>query len=540
MRRTVTRGPEAIVAVLIGIETAFCCTRAPEDPPPTPLMLLSAVERAFEGRVIAVEDDVVPWPEEVCAGEGPFPLVTFRLNKIWKGPVAETIGVAWVGWVPPDLGWRGTLLLEEDADGMAVLRPLSRLYPAGDAPDFGTSCAEGETIADLAGTVCPGPVPLDVAFGVLAPAEDVVWGTYRFDASQTASEDGRTVASYAWNFGDGTTAEEPLVDHAFPGVGRYIVTLEATDDGGLVSSKTELLDIRFPSGDVSPWQSASVGGTEHLGREVFSEAVRAEGNGYSFIAGGGHLGGDSDRFQLLYQQVSGSAGVRARLPEYPPQGSVAAGQVALLLRDGVAKDGRMVALTVRTRNDQRMLEVIERNGSGTETRRLPDTAESGWLRLERRETEIFAEFSANGRDWRVLETFAADLPEVVLAGVGVAAFGGPNSLSLHVVIEDLQISSLSTLRFVRGDCDANGDAATVSDAIQLLNFSFFGFSPPACLAACDANGDGRTNGTVADALYMLQFAFLGGPAPMGPFPECGPGTEPDFQLGCNEPPAECL
>lgn len=93
--------------------------------------------------------------------------------------------------------------------------------------------------------------------------------------------------------------------------------------------------------------------------------------------------------------------------------------------------------------------------------------------------------------------------------------------------------------FVRGDCNADGSIASVTDALVLLSFNFSGAQPPACLAACDVNGDGATGG-VTDAVYLLSFSFSGGPPPVPPFPDCGEGLlDGDETLGCGSPPEAC-
>jgi hypothetical protein len=95
-------------------------------------------------------------------------------------------------------------------------------------------------------------------------------------------------------------------------------------------------------------------------------------------------------------------------------------------------------------------------------------------------------------------------------------------------------------RFLRGDCDGDGRIVGVTDAIKLLGFSFLGAPKPPCLAACDANGDGRAVGQITDAVYILLFSYLGGPPPVAPFPACGDGNLPtDPAVGCEVPLASC-
>ncbi len=51
----------------------------------------------------------------------------------------------------------------------------------------------------------------------------------------------------------------------------------------------------------------------------------------------------------------------------------------------------------------------------------------------------------------------------------------------------------------------------------------------------DANGDGMVD--IADPVSLLNFRFAGGPSPVAPFPDSGPGTLPaDQELGCANPP----
>ncbi len=79
-------------------------------------------------------------------------------------------------------------------------------------------------------------------------------------------------------------------------------------------------------------------------------------------------------------------------------------------------------------------------------------------------------------------------------------------------------------------CEVN-----VTDASCALNWLFSGAATPGCLAAVNTNGDDEAN--ITDAVYVLQYLFGGGPAPVDPYPDCGPGLLPaDVELGCANPP----
>jgi PKD repeat protein len=62
------------------------------------------------------------------------------------------------------------------------------------------------------------------------------------DGSSSSDPDG-TVASYAWTFGDGTTAAGARVSHAFPQPGSYPVTLTVTDTQGATGTRTQPVEV---------------------------------------------------------------------------------------------------------------------------------------------------------------------------------------------------------------------------------------------------------------------------------------------------------
>ena len=63
-----------------------------------------------------------------------------------------------------------------------------------------------------------------------------------FDASTSFKANGKIV-NYTWDFGDGTSGEDPIVEHSFAAAGEYFTTLTISDDRGKTEKKTRLVTV---------------------------------------------------------------------------------------------------------------------------------------------------------------------------------------------------------------------------------------------------------------------------------------------------------
>lgn len=68
-----------------------------------------------------------------------------------------------------------------------------------------------------------------------ASGSNLAWS---FDASASTAPSGRTITSYAWNFGDGSTGSGATASRTYNAAGTYTVTLTVTDSAGFTASTT--------------------------------------------------------------------------------------------------------------------------------------------------------------------------------------------------------------------------------------------------------------------------------------------------------------
>jgi PKD repeat protein len=76
-----------------------------------------------------------------------------------------------------------------------------------------------------------------------SPSSPITNQTINFNASQSRAVPGRTIVSYAWDFGDGTTGSGVQTTHAFTAVGTYVVTLTITDNAGQTAFANQSISV---------------------------------------------------------------------------------------------------------------------------------------------------------------------------------------------------------------------------------------------------------------------------------------------------------
>lgn len=110
----------------------------------------------------------------------------------------------------------------------------------------------------------------------------VVGEALSFDGGGSEDSDG-TIASYAWDFGDGTRADGQQATHAWASAGTYTLTLRVTDDAGARGEATAVVVITEAGGDGGSGGGAGGGGTPDGGGDA---AAAEDGGGCGCAAGG--------------------------------------------------------------------------------------------------------------------------------------------------------------------------------------------------------------------------------------------------------------
>lgn len=111
------------------------------------------------------------------------------------------------------------------------------------------------------------------------------------DASGSTDGDG-TIASYAWNFGDGATGTGAVASHAYGASGTFLITLTVTDDDGATATSSKSVTVTDPGG-------STVLASDAFERQVSSGLGTADAGGawsttgtasaYSVAGGSGRL-----------------------------------------------------------------------------------------------------------------------------------------------------------------------------------------------------------------------------------------------------------
>jgi PKD repeat protein len=114
------------------------------------------------------------------------------------------------------------------------------------------------TVGDAHGRTARISQSLTVVAGVnptasfaFSPTDPIPGSTVFFNASASRAAPGRTIVSYAWDFGDGTSGSGVTASRRYPTLGSYTVTLVVTDDAGRTAVASQTVPVKFPEEEES-------------------------------------------------------------------------------------------------------------------------------------------------------------------------------------------------------------------------------------------------------------------------------------------------
>ncbi len=128
----------------------------------------------------------------------------------------------------------------------------------------------GSTTVTVTVTTAGGNIP-PVAVAGATPETGEAPLDVTFSSTGSSDADG-TIASYAWDFGDGGTSTDPSPLHTFAADGTYTVTLTVTDDQGATGTATVTVTVTAPVANVPPTAVIVITPTGVTGEEVFYDA----------------------------------------------------------------------------------------------------------------------------------------------------------------------------------------------------------------------------------------------------------------------------
>ncbi len=208
-----------------------------------------------------------------------------------------------------------------------------------------------------------------------------------------------------------------------------------------------------------------------------------------------------------------------------------------MVRESLDPSSRHASVVLQRRTSGFQHRFLKRQESGGRSSRQSHETYGDldlWLRLERQGDVILGMLSEDGANWTPADSIELpDLASAVFVGLASAyrlSRDGPPSLATVCNVTLVGPQS----EFLRADCNGDG-TVDISDPVCTLKWLFVGEATPGCIAATNTNGDAEVN--IADPVSVLNYLFGAGPAPVDPFPDCGPGElAADAALGCANPP----
>ncbi len=171
--------------------------------------------------------------------------------------------------------------------------------------DYNTALARAVSIRLVPAGVIQAPNGTPTASFTYSPSAPVMKSDVTFDASLSTDSDG-SIASYAWNFGDGSTGTGALAKHAYSIDGSYTVTLTVTDDRGLSASISKAVPVAVAANPVAAFvispTAPAVGDRVYFNAGLSTAAPGRSIVSYTWDFGSGRQDSGVLVWQIYYQK----------------------------------------------------------------------------------------------------------------------------------------------------------------------------------------------------------------------------------------------
>ncbi|MBW1644893.1 MAG: PKD domain-containing protein [Deltaproteobacteria bacterium] len=109
--------------------------------------------------------------------------------------------------------------------------------------------------------------------------EPFLWNNLTFDGTGSHDPEGRPLAAWEWDFGDGVTTTGALASHLYAAAGNYTVRLTVTDNKGATTSCSQIIAITHPTPNNNPNIEAGGPYTGPLNTPITLTATGADPDG---------------------------------------------------------------------------------------------------------------------------------------------------------------------------------------------------------------------------------------------------------------------
>ena len=263
-------------------------------------------------------------------------------------------------------------------------------------------------------------------------------------------------------------------------VGTATITMPASVSIGLAMSShnnavlgTATFDNVSITPYPAPWLTADVGSPGLQGSAEYF-------GGAHTVKGAGTFGGLSDNFRYVYQTLGANGSIVARVSTLHHTGNSA--RIGVMMRDSLAANSRMAALTVTGSGSWRWQRRTFTGGSVSTTNSSSGSAPNLWVRLARSGSTVTASRSSDGSTWTTIGSVSVTMGTNYFVGLAVAS-GSTSTLNTSVMDN---VTAALTPPSAGSQPDSDGDG--LPDAWEALYGTTTSLAPNA-----DADGDGQSN-----------------------------------------------